>query len=163
MEVITSLKTLKVSENSWVFSSALLWSVHTSSPWLNIFSSGIVTLANFMGRDPNHRFFGLHFSKSVMLKMPIKKEAIQFTLCCFTAYFSDPTASPLFQDMHLRIGGSTTEMYAILDSVWGYCFVWPFFTISRRMGIYPGLNIPLLLGSPMTLSRSEIAALRLNL
>lgn len=151
-----------MSENSWIFSSALLWTVYISSPWLNIFSSGIVTLANLVGRDPMHSSFGSHFSQSVILKMPIKrKDAIHFTVCCFTAYFRDYSKS--------LVSGYAFEnrrkyhWNAILDSVWGYCFVWAFFTISRRMGIYPGLNIALLTRSPMTLSTSETAALRLNL
>lgn len=88
MEVIISLKTLKVSENSWVFSSALLWSMYISSPSVNIFSSWIATLANLVGRDPIHS---------------------SFVRCWFTAYLMT-TASHLFQDMHLGTEGSTTEM-----------------------------------------------------
>lgn len=78
MEVIISLKTLKVSENSWVFSSVLLWSACTSPPQRNMFSSGIVTLANLVGRDPIHSSSGLHFSQSVILKMPSKGK-MQYT------------------------------------------------------------------------------------
>lgn len=72
------------------------------------------------------------------------------------------TASHLFQDMHLRTEGSTTEMLYLIQFEVTVLFEL-FFTISRGVGIYPGHNVALLTRSPMTLSRSKTAALRLNL
>lgn len=145
MEVIISLKTLKVSENSWVFSSALLWSMYISSPSLNIFSSWIATLANLVGRDPIHSSFG----------------KMQYTSLLIHSLFTDYSKS--------LVSGYASEnrrkyyWNAVFYSVWGYCFVWALFTISRGMGINPDLSITLLTRSSMTLSRSETAALSLNL